>query len=335
MGKDYYSILGVARGATDEEIKKAYKKSALKWHPDRNPNNRKQSEEKFKELAEAYEVLSDKNKKEIYDRYGEEGLKGGMPAGPAEGSGGMPNFFRSGPSGGSTSFRFTPSQADDIFAQFFGGRNPFSSMGGMGGMGGVGGGRRSAMFGEEDEEMEDVFGGMGRSRGPKKAATIKRTFNCTLEELYSGCTKKMKITKTLMDPSGKGTSVEKILVIDVKPGWKEGTKITFEREGDERPGEEPADILFVLKEKAHARFKREGNNLLYTAKISLKQALTNPVIEVLTLDNRKLRITVNEGVVTPSTKQVIRGEGMPVAKNPGEKGDMIITFDIQFPARLS
>lgn len=81
MGKDYYAALGISRNATDDEIKKAYKREALKWHPDRNPTNKEQAEEKFKEIAEAYEVLSDEKKRKVYDQFGEEGLKGGMPAG--------------------------------------------------------------------------------------------------------------------------------------------------------------------------------------------------------------------------------------------------------------
>jgi len=108
----------------------------------------------------------------------------------------------------------------------------------------------------------------------------------------------------------------------------------LKKEGDERPGEDPADIIFILKEKPHPRFKREGNNLLYTAQLTLKQALVNPVVEVVTLDGRKLRVTMNE-IVSPNTKQVIKSEGMPIAKSPGEKGDMIITFEIQFPTKLT
>jgi DnaJ-class molecular chaperone len=178
------------------------------------------------------------------------------------------------------------------------------------------------------------MGGFGQPRGPRQAPAIKRQFNCTLEDLYKGTIKKMKVTKTIMDPSGKSMPVEKILTIQVRPGWKEGTKVTFEKEGDERPGQVPADLVFVLKEVEHPRFKRQGNDLLYTANISLKQALANPVIEVLTLDDRKLRITMNE-VVTPHSKQIIKGEGMPLQKDPSQKGDLIITFNIKFPTHLT
>jgi len=98
MGKDYYGILGVGKNVSEEELKKAYKKQALKWHPDRNQGNKEQAEEKFKDIAEAYEVLSDPKRKQIYDTWGEEGLKGGIPAG-----GGGP-----GPDFGGTAFHFSP-----------------------------------------------------------------------------------------------------------------------------------------------------------------------------------------------------------------------------------
>merc|ERR1712154_636415 len=137
MGKDYYRILGVARGASEDEIKKAYRKLALKYHPDKNQSSG--AEEKFKQIGEAYDVLSDSKKKQIYDQYGEEGLKGGMGGGSSGGPGGMPNF---GPGQGfSYSYHGDPRAT---FSQFFGGSNPFASFfsaspGGMGGSSGFGG----------------------------------------------------------------------------------------------------------------------------------------------------------------------------------------------------
>jgi len=205
MGKDYYKILDVLRTATEEEIKKAYRKLALKWHPDRNPSNKKESEEKFKEVAEAYEVLSDAKKREIYDSYGEEGLKaGGAEGAPgAQFSGGFGGF----PGAGFSSFRFTPRNAEDIFAQFFGNH-------GMGG--------RGFSFGTEEGEEFGGFPGFNKmgggfhSDGPRKAPPVKRELPCSLEELYGGATKKMKITKTLIDTSGKEIKVEKVIAVDVK-----------------------------------------------------------------------------------------------------------------------
>jgi len=337
MGKDYYAVLGIPKTATEVEIKKAYKKQALKWHPDRNPKNKEHAEAKFKELAEAYEVLSDKQKREIFDMYGEEGLKGAPPQ-PA--SGGMPGgftSFRSGGMGSGGTFHFSPSSPEFIFSQFFGSRNPFG--------GRMGGG----IF--EDEDDENMFNGMGGMSGmggmprgmggmsgmgfkKQKSDPIIKEFSCTLEELYTGCTKKMKISKSLLDSSGQTIPTEKILTINVKPGWKEGTKITFEKEGDERPNEDPADIIFILKEKPHPRFKRVGNDIHYIAHLTLKQALTNPAFEIQTLDGKKLRITPNE-IITPTSRQVISGAGMPSPKSSSEKGNLVVLFNITFPTNLS
>merc|ERR1711953_1050028 len=153
MGKDYYRILGVARGASEEEIKKAYRKLALKYHPDKNQTTG--AEEKFKEIGEAYDVLSDKKKKEVYGQYGEEGLKGGL-GGSAGGAGGMPNFDfgQSGP-GYAYSYHGDPRAT---FSQFFGGSNPFASFfsASPGGMGGAPEGM--------DIDIEELIGGLG-SRG--------------------------------------------------------------------------------------------------------------------------------------------------------------------------
>jgi len=332
MGKDYYELLGVSKTANDEEIKKAYKKAALKWHPDRNPNNKEEAERRFKEISEAYSVLSDKQKREIYDRYGEEGLKTGGTPGP-EGGPDFSGFSQTGGFPGGFTFRtsgFSASDAEELFAKMFGTRHPGSF----------------GSFGEDDEDSFGGFGGfpgMGArttfgssrpSRKPRKAPPIEREFFCSLEDLFKGTTKKLKVSKTIMDASGKSMPVEKILTIDIKPGWKQGTKIKFENEGDERPGIEPADMVFILKEKPHPYFKREGDDLLYHAKMSLKDALTNPVIEINTLDGKKKRIKM-PGIVTPTTREIIPGEGMPNSKNPSRRGNLILTFDIQFPSYLS
>merc|ERR1712179_282860 len=150
MGKDYYTILGVARGASDDEIKKAYRKLALKYHPDKNQSPG--AEEKFKEIGEAYDVLSDAKKKAIYDQYGEDGLKG-SPSG-----GGVPNFGE-GP-GYTYSYHGDPRAT---FTQFFGSSNPFESFF-SGGPGGIGGGNMGGPE-EMDIDIEQMFGGFGGHMG--------------------------------------------------------------------------------------------------------------------------------------------------------------------------
>ncbi|KAK4478473.1 hypothetical protein RD792_013949 [Penstemon davidsonii] len=330
MGVDYYKLLQVDRAAKDDDLKKAYRKLAMKWHPDKNPNNKKEAEAKFKQISEAYDVLSDPQKRAVYDQYGEEGLKGQVPPPGAGGySGGMDG-------GGPTSYRFNPRSPDDIFSEFFGFNSPFGGMGDMGVGSRPGYGR--SMFGD------DIFasfrnaagGGEGASTGmpPRKAAAIERMLPCSLEDLYKGTTKKMKISRDVTDASGRPSTTEEIITIEIKPGWKKGTKITFPEKGNEQRGVIPSDLVFIIDEKPHTVFKRDGNDLIATQKISLVEALTGYTAQVSTLDGRTLTIPVNN-IVSPVYEEVVKGEGMPIPKEPGKKGNLRIKFSIKFPTRLT
>ncbi|CAN0853180.1 DnaJ homolog subfamily B member 4 [Linum grandiflorum] len=334
MGVDYYSILQVNKNASDDDLKKAYRKLAMKWHPDKNPNNKKQAEAKFKEISEAYDVLSDPQKRAIYDQYGEEGLKGQVPPPDPSGGGGA-TFFSTG--NGPTAFRFNPRNADDIFAEFFGSSSPFG--GGAGGPG-MRTGTRSfgGMFGGGGG-VEDIFTTFGDGRttsGPRKAPPIERTLPCSLEDLYRGTTKKMKISREIADASGKTIPVEEILTINIKPGWKKGTKITFPEKGNELPNSNvvPSDLIFIVDEKPHSTFTRDGNDLILTKKISLAEALTGCTVNLTTLDGRNLTIPI-EKVVPPDHEEIVPREGMPIQKDPSRKGNLRIRFKVGFPARLS
>ncbi|KAG6471180.1 hypothetical protein ZIOFF_072281 [Zingiber officinale] len=337
MGVDYYKVLGVDKGAKDDDLKKAYRKLAMKWHPDKNPNNKSEAEAKFKQISEAYEVLSDPQKRAIYDQYGEEGLKGEVPPPGTDGSGSA-SFFSG---GGPTVFRFNPRNADDIFAEFFGFSSPFGGMGGgtiNGGVRGSGARFSSSLFGD-DILGSAAFGGAEgptSSRRLQKAAPIENVLPCSLEELYKGTTKKMKISREIADPSGKTLTVEEILAIDIKPGWKKGTKITFPEKGNERPNLIPADIVFIIDEKPHPVFAREGNDLVTIQKISLVEALTGYTAHLTTLDGRSLTIPINNNnAIHPAYEEVVPGEGMPLPKDPTKRGKLRIKFDIKFPSRLS
>lgn len=332
MGVDYYKILQVDRSAKDDDLKKAYRKLAMKWHPDKNPNNKKDAEAKFKQISEAYDVLSDPQKRAVYDQYGEEGLKGQVPP---PGSG-----YPGGSDGGSgfTSFRFNTRSPDDIFSEFFGFSSPF----GMGDMGGSRGGGGPSAFGRGGIFGEDIFSQFSRGAGggaeassmPRKAAAIERTLQCSLEDLYKGTTKKMKISRDVVDYSGKPSTVEEILTIEIKPGWKKGTKITFPEKGNEQRGVIPSDLIFIIDEKPHSVFKRDGNDLVVTQKISLVEALTGYSAQITTLDGRTLTVPINS-VISPSYEEVVKGEGMPIPKEPSKKGNLRIKFNIKFPTRLT
>ncbi|CAN1354819.1 DnaJ homolog subfamily B member 13 [Linum perenne] len=299
MGVDYYKVLQVERNASDDDLKKAYRKLAMKWHPDKNPNDKKDAEAKFKKISEAYEVLSDPQKRAVYDQYGEEGLKGQVP--PPNGE--MPS-----------SFRFNPRSADDIFAEFFGNSSPFGGMGGGRGARFPGG-----LFGD------DIFG---------EAGPIENKLPCSLEDLYKGTTKKMKISRDILDASGKTMQVEEILTIDIKPGWKKGTKITFPEKGNEQPGIIPSDLVFIIDEKPHPVFSREANDLVVTQKVSLSEALTGYTVNLTTLDGRSLTIPVSN-TIHPTYEEVVPKEGMPIPRDQTRRGNLRIKFSIRFPTRLT
>ncbi|CAF1428387.1 unnamed protein product, partial [Rotaria sordida] len=128
---------------------------------------------------------------------------------------------------------------------------------------------------------------------------------------------------------------DKVLTIDIRPGWKQGTKITFPREGDQSPATIPADIVFIIKDKPHPTFRRDGSDIIYTAKISLKEALCGTTINVPTLEpNRVRKLQLNE-VIKPTTEKRLAGDGLPNTKQPTTRGDIVVKFDIKFPDTLT
>ncbi|RVE69619.1 hypothetical protein OJAV_G00079760 [Oryzias javanicus] len=144
----------------------------------------------------------------------------------------------------------------------------------------------------------------------------------------------MKISRKRLSTDGCTLRTEdKILTVDIKRGWKEGTKITFPREGDQTPTNIPADVVFVVKDKPHPVFRREGSDIVYPAKITLKEALCGCTIKAPTLDGRTITVT-SKDVVKPGTKKRIVGEGLPLSKCPTKRGDMILDFSVRFPDKL-
>lgn len=130
------------------------------------------------------------------------------------------------------------------------------------------------------------------------------------------------------------TPVEEILTIEIKPGWKKGTKITFLEKGNEQRRIIPSDLVFIVDEKPHSVFKRDGNDLVVMQKISLVEALTGYTAQVTTLDGRTLTVPVNS-VISPSYEEIVKGEGMPIPKDPSRKGNLRIRFIIKFPSKLT
>jgi len=180
---------------------------------------------------------------------------------------------------------------------------------------------------------------MGGNHGPKQTrvqdTTIEKEVHVSLEDIAKGIEKKMKISRRVYDELGNSRTEEKVLSINVKPGWKSGTKITFAKEGDRVPGRIPADIAFVIRDKPHATFTRDGSNIIYTHKLSLRDALCGSIIEAPTLDGRKKGLNLIDEVIKPNTTKKLQGYGLPFPKEPTKRGDLIVKFDIQFPDRLS
>ncbi|KAK9698078.1 hypothetical protein RND81_08G081000 [Saponaria officinalis] len=316
MGVDYYNILKVERNATEDDLKKSYRKLAMKWHPDKNPTNKSDAEAKFKQISEAYEVLSDEKKRRIYDQYGEEGLStGGSPFGNNDDRG------------------YNPRSAEDIFAEFFG-TSPFA----FGSSPNSGKSKRFS-YGSDTGGSDNMFRTSSDSSTTgtpkKKPPPIENSLACSLEELYSGSTRKMKISRMVVEYfNGSLVPETEILTIEVKPGWKKGTKITFPDKGNEQPNQLPADLVFVINEKPHDVFTRDGNDLIMTQKLTLAQAIGGTTVNISTLDGRNLSIPVKD-IVTPNFELLVPNEGMPIAKEPGHNGDLRVVFEVAFPHKLS
>ncbi|KAI3536664.1 psi1 [Colletotrichum abscissum] len=359
-----YDQLGVKPTATQDEIKKGYRKSALKWHPDKNKDN-PDAAEKFKECSQAYEILSDPEKRKTYDDYGLEFLLrgggapppdagganpfagGGMPGGFDFGGGGMPGgggarTFRFSTGGGGNGFNF--SSADDVFAEFM--RSGAGGMGGGGGGGGAGGmddfsdifstfGGAGGPRGSRSSRMRSS--GFGDSRGAREATpevtTVERPLPLTLEELFRGVTKKMKIKRKTFDDTGKRTTTDTVLEVPIKPGLKKGSKIKFKGVGDQEEGGQQ-DLHFILEEKAHPLFVREDNDLVHTVELDLKEALTGWKRTVTTIDGKQLNLDKN-GPTQPGSSDRYPGLGMPISKKPGTRGDFVIKYNVKFPTSLT
>ena len=350
--RDYYEVLGVAKGASADEIKKAYRKLAVKYHPDKNPGN-KEAEEKFKEAAEAYSVLSDPDKKAKYDQFGHAGVDG---AGP--------DF-----SGG---FGDLNDILNDLFGGGFGGFG-----GGFGGFGGFGGGRggqrqQQKVYRGRDIRvrvkltLEEIAKGVEKEisieksvpcpdcggRGAKSSADIKtcpacngtgqvqRVVNSIFGQTvtYSTCQQCGGEGKIISNPcrTCNGTGLvrqRETIKVKIPAGVEAGMQLTIQGEGHAAKNNGiNGDLLVVIEEQEHPNLKREGNNLFYTKIISIPDAILGAEVEIPCLDV-PCKVRVEPGTQSGAVVK-LRGKGLPTVNGYGGTGDLYVKFAVWVPKKL-
>ncbi|KAL4788086.1 DnaJ domain-containing protein [Aspergillus varians] len=361
-----YDSLSVKPDASQDDIKKAYRKAALKYHPDKNKDDPK-SADKFKEVSQAYEVLSDPEKRKVYDQFGLEYLLrggppptsagpggagpnpfeaggmpggfsfGGMPSGGGGGGGGGTRTFHfsSRPGGGASGFQFSP--ADDIF------RNFAKASGGSGGFddddlftmlgGGLGGGRNGGSRFRSSRGPTSGFQRQSQRAPTPEPTVIEKQLPLSLEEIMSGCTKKVTVKSKTFDASGKRTVQDVTLEANIKPGLRTGSKIKYRGVGDQEEGGRQ-DVHLIVTEKEHPNFKRQGDQLVTTVDLTLKEALTGWDRIVRTIDGKSLKVS-RPGPTPPGFEEHFPGLGMTISKKPSERGDLVVRVNVHFPKSLS
>ncbi|MGQ8336457.1 molecular chaperone DnaJ [Sunxiuqinia sp. A32] len=346
--RDFYEILGVSKGASAEEIKKAYRKKAIQYHPDKNPDN-KEAEEKFKEAAEAYEVLSSPEKRQRYDQYGHAGVSGG--------AGGFSQHDMS---------------MDDIFSMFgdiFGG-------GGFGGFGGFGGSRSRGssrrVHRGSDLRLKVVLSLKDIANGVEKKLKLKKYQTCdschgsgaqggsdfTSCSTCRGSGHVTRVTNTLLGqmqttatcPScnGEGQIIknkctschgegvvrgEEVVSVKIPAGVGEGMQLNVSGKGNAgRRGGVNGDLLVVIHEESHPDLIRDGNNLIYNLFLSMPDFILGTTAEIPTVEN-KVKVKIEEGT-QPEKILRLRGKGLPDVNGYG-KGDLLVRIHAWAPKKIS
>lgn len=349
---DYYDILEISRQATPEEVKKAYRKKALQFHPDKNPGD-VEAEKRFKEVSEAYEVLSDEKKRQIYDRHGKEALQGGFGGAGAQGFSSMDEALRT-----------------FMGAFGMGGESIFDFFGGMGGgeFGGANGGRGARQGASKRVNISISF--EDAAKGVDKELAITNYVSCTTcqgrgassPQGIKNCTKcggqgqifeqrgffNMAMTcptchgegKVILDPckncQGKGVVKEKQHIkVHIPAGVDTGMRLKMSGYGDAgQGGGPPGDLYVFITIEPHELFEREGNDILLHLPISFTEAALGCKKEVPTLLSQTCRLTIPEGTQNGKVFRV-KGQGFPNVHGHGMQGDLVIYIDVETPTGLS
>ena len=358
--KDYYEILGVSKTASDDELKKAYRKLAKKYHPDANPDNPKEAEAKFKEVNEAYEVLSDSQKRRMYDQFG--------TVDPSAGAGG---YGAGGPFGGGSYYSYSSSGFDDfgdlgdIFSSFFGGGAGFGSRSSSRNNNGPIKGAdlkasiditfEEAFLGVEkeivinrDEECPTCHGSKA-----KPGSTIETCNMChgtgTIRQVQTTILGQMQTQRTCTNCHGTGKIIKEVcetcrgkgtvrkqakIKIKIPAGIDDNQTIVLRGEGDHGlKGGAKGDLYIVVRVKKHSIYTRDGSRVLCNIPITFTQATLGADLKIPMVDGSYETYRIPEGTQS-GTKFVIRGKGFKSVNN-GYSGDFIFTVEVQVPKRLS
>ena len=344
--RDYYEVLGVSKSADATEIKKAYRKLALKYHPDKNPGD-KEAEEKFKEAAEAYDVLSNEEKRHRYDQFGHAGVGG---AGQGGFGGGM--------------------SMDDIFSQF---GDIFGSFGGFSGFGGFGGGRGSRRVNRGTNlrvkvkmSLQEIATGIEKKIKVKKYVACQHCNGTGARDgkSYSTCSTckgsgqvtrvqntilgAMQTTSTCPTCEGEGKIInekctfcngegvlmsEKVISINIPAGVAEGMQLSLSGKGNAaRRGGVNGDLIVLIEEEEHPELVRDGNDLLYNVFIGYPEAVLGETVEIPTIEG-KVKVKIEAGT-QPGRILRLRGKGLPDVNGYG-KGDLLAKVNVWIPKNLS
>ena len=347
--RDYYEVLGLSKGADDAAIKKAYRSLAKKYHPDMNPGD-KEAEQKFKEVNEAYSVLSDPDKKAKYDQFGHSAFEQGAGFGGGSGFSGFGDFGDIG----------------DIFSSFFGG--------GFGGDSGFGGGRRrNAPQRGEDIGIRITLSFEEAAFGVKKDVSYNRIQKCsdcggsgaekgTQAETCSSCGGSgqkrvyqrmggMQFQTTVTCDACRGTGkiiknpcsncrgtgyvkITKKLAVNIPAGINDGERIALRGEGSDGKNGGPAgDLIIAVSLKPHKIFKREGYNIYCDVPVTVAEATLGAEIEIPTLEGNQ-KYTIPEGT-QPGTQFTLRGKGIPFVNSQSRRGDLVFTAVVEIPRGLT
>jgi molecular chaperone DnaJ len=349
--RDFYEILGVSKGASADEIKKAYRKVAMQYHPDRNPGD-KSAEEKFKEAAEAYEILSDQDKRAQYDRYGHAAVGGNGRGGYSGGNMNMEDIFS----------QFGDIFGEDIFGSFFGGGGGQRTRGAQRARGVRGSNLRIKL----KLNYEEIAKGVTKNIKVKKYVTCNTCSGSGARDKGSvqtcstcgGSGQVRKVTNTFLGQmqtvttcptcNGEGTTItakcntckgegrvyaEETVSIDIPAGVQEGMQLNISGRGNagERGGM-PGDLIILIEEEAHKDLQREGLNVAYELHISFTDAVFGTQVEVPTIDGRA-KIKIPAGTQSGKVFR-LKGKGFP-AVNSYEKGDQLVQVNVWTPQHVS